>query len=294
MDIDAKTLVDIGAGSTLTASSVDLDASVTKLDGHARAKSTSYSPIFFGLVTAFSRAKVDIDSDTEVNVRGSTTRVTGIRGVDMQARQSGIIVTRDAWQLAVALIPPQNSFAEGTVNLDSVIDTAADAVVTAGARDNSRAGDDLAADKSGLRDNSVLGQSMALYAQAIVTPWTPRYPGKAGDGGTNDDSGTVRWDADVVILGGLQGAAELVINADGDVVRANAILVDGAIPVVGEAADSNDDGTIDVQVTNGGNAGVLFYADNVIRNDSTPGTNRLAAVRFQGHPVRPQPRRCLR
>jgi len=42
----------------------DLDASVDNIDGRARARSVAYSPIFFGVATAFSNAKVDVDADS--------------------------------------------------------------------------------------------------------------------------------------------------------------------------------------------------------------------------------------
>ncbi|HEY9239276.1 MAG TPA: hypothetical protein VIP10_10605, partial [Burkholderiaceae bacterium] len=71
---------------------------------------------------------------------------------------------------------------------------------------------------------------------------------------------------------GLAGSPELVVDAAGNVVRANAVLVDGLAPVIGLAADRNGDGTIDVgAIANGGNGGIMFYADDVIRNAATPG-----------------------
>jgi hypothetical protein len=274
VDINLTNAVTIGAGTTLFANSIDLEASVDRIFGNARAKSTAYSPIFFGVATAFSRAKVDVDTNVTVDVLGSSTRITGIRGVDIQARQAGITIVRDASQLAVALIPPQNSFREGTLSLNSTVNTPANMVVTAGARDVSRAGEDLAAGKSGLRDNSALGQATALYAGAAVTAPSVN----AGPAAT--PAGEIRWDADVVILGGLEGAPELVIDASGNVVRANAVKIGGVTPVIGTAATSGNTISVDA-ITNDGNGGILFYAENVIKNVATSSTAGWPLFDFQ-------------
>jgi Ca2+-binding RTX toxin-like protein len=264
--LKAASTVTVGAGSILQGNTIDIDAGIDKADGRADARSEAYSVIFFSVATAFSRAKVDIDADATVNLNGSTTRITGIQGVDIQAHQTGVKATRNASQIAVALIPPQNSFAEGTVTLDSSVKAVADLVVSAGARNVSRTGEDLAAGQSGLVGNGGLGQAMALFGSAKVdAPVINAGPGAA-------THGEVRWDADVVVLGGLNGSPELVVDASGKVVRANAVTVDGATPVVGTAADADGDGTITVgAIANGGNGGILFYADDMVRNATTPG-----------------------
>jgi hypothetical protein len=136
--INVDTLVQIGGGAQLDATSIDLDARVDRITGYARAKSTSYSPIFFGVATAFSDASVNVDSHVDVELLGASTRITADRGADVQARQSGITITRDAWQLAVALIPPQSSRALGVTNLESNVTAASGLLVTVGARDASR------------------------------------------------------------------------------------------------------------------------------------------------------------
>ena len=146
--IDADTLVQIGAGSNLKANSVDIDARVDRITGYARAKSTSYSPIFFGVATAFSDASVNVDSNVDVKLLGSTTRIYGERGVDVQARQGNITITRDAWQLAVALIPPQGSRALGSNAFDSNVSAASGLLITVGARGRESAlGDGLVGER---------------------------------------------------------------------------------------------------------------------------------------------------
>ena len=46
----------------------------------------------------------------------------------------------------------------------------------------------------------------------------------------NARNGSIGWDADVVVLGGSGGAPQLVIGADGTVLAANDVLVNGVAP----------------------------------------------------------------
>ena len=79
------------------------------INGQAWSRAEAYVPILFGYAEARAKAKFAVDSDAYVNLRGSTTRLTAFRGADLQARHSGINIHRQAWHLAVALIPPQSS-----------------------------------------------------------------------------------------------------------------------------------------------------------------------------------------
>ena len=114
--------MDIGSFAKIEGDSIDLRADVNDLDAKAKAAAKAYSVIFFSVATAFANALVQVLSDAKVNV-GANAQITGYQGVDMEALHRGINITRDAWHLAVALIPPQNAFAEGTVDLDSTVDT---------------------------------------------------------------------------------------------------------------------------------------------------------------------------
>jgi hypothetical protein len=137
---------------------VDIDAKVTMINADARAKAQAFSPIFFGLVTAFANARVEVDSTVQSlilgNLGGPSTEIRGTRGVDVQARHlifppnNSLGISRDADALAVALIPPQGEFAEGDTNLHARVDADAGAVfyvaALGGEGDSPRTGFDLA------------------------------------------------------------------------------------------------------------------------------------------------------
>ena len=281
--IAAQTLVTVNSGAQLEGLAVVIEALVTKLDGHARARATSYSPIFFGVVTAFARAKVDITSTAAVDLIGSETRITGWRGVDIRAIQRGITVTRDAWHLAVALIPPQNAFAEGAITLTTKVNSDSGLLVTVGARDDTRAAETGLVDSTaqGLKDSDGTSKddaALALFVQAENFTVTFSYPGKAGEGADRSlrsfsTSGATAWDADVLILGGLNGAPELVIDELGVIkVLRNITVRDelGSAPLA--VGDKITDGDYYVQVVNDGYADVMFVA-RVALTDRDPDGN---------------------
>ena len=214
VDVDALTQVDVGAGASVVGRTVDIDAYMAQMDADARAKSTAYSPIFFGVATAFSDASVQVDSDAKVLILGNLgggryTEINGARGVDIQARQAEHDVDRDASQLAVALIPPQASRALGQTNQNSTVNADAGAVVYVVPRDTDPAL--LAA--SGLVSRP--GYNLALFVEA----------GLASEDGVTQKVRNIEWDADVVSAAGPN--PELIVDTDGRVVRAINITVNG-------------------------------------------------------------------
>ena len=90
-DDSAERGVTIGGGAQITGRTVDLSAGVSWLDLDAEAIATAYSPIFFGVASAFGDAHIDVYSDAFVNVMNGTVRttITGTQGVDIETRHTG-------------------------------------------------------------------------------------------------------------------------------------------------------------------------------------------------------------
>ncbi|MGB7818284.1 MAG: Calx-beta domain-containing protein, partial [Ornithinibacter sp.] len=254
--INATTKVTVDNGALLTATSVSLQAIVTKLLGKTKASATAYSPIFFGVATAFANGNVDVTSRVEVDVNGGSTRITGTRGVDIRAVHTGISIIRDLYHLAVALIPPQGSISQGSTRLTAVVTSDANGLVTAGARDNSRTTETELVNGStqGLvTTNPPHTPALALYVDAHNDTLTPL----TGSGGS------ITWGADVTILGGRAGAPELVIDAEGyiKVLRGDITVRDDAGDITTLDVDSRiTDGDYVVTVTNQGLGDVAFVS----------------------------------
>ena len=127
----------IGGGVQITGRTVDLSAGVSWLDLDAEAIATAYSPIFFGVASAFGDAHIDVYSNAFVKVMNGTVRttITGTQGVDIETRHAGsLTITRFTDILAVALIFPQEGRARGTDSLTNLVDVDKQALVIVGAR----------------------------------------------------------------------------------------------------------------------------------------------------------------
>ena len=278
--ITATTLVTVGAGAQLTADAVVIEALVHDVHGRARAKATAYSPIFLGVASAFARANVEMASTAKIDLQGAATRITGWHGIDVRAVQRDITITRDAWHLAVALIPPQNAFAEGSIALTSQVFSDSALLVTVGARDDARAADTGLVDgtQQHLRDadgSDKTQPALALFVTASNDRPTFSYPGKAG--APTDDGysqiGDTLWDADVTVLGGRAGNSELVIDAAGKILSLRGLVVhdDAGDATPLEVDDVISDGDYYVEVTNVGYADVLFVTSRRTANDVANG-----------------------
>ena len=165
----AKRSVTVGAGATITGRTVSLEAVVNRLDANAKSSAKAINPVFFGVASAFARSKVDVWSDATVQIAGGTTRtiITGSEGVDLIARHNttGVPITRDSQRLAVALIFPQQSVAEGADFVTSTVDTDPGVTIVAGARPTT--GSPLTASAAGL--------NVALYVDTRNFPTTPQH-----------------------------------------------------------------------------------------------------------------------
>ena len=342
--------VTIAGGVQITGATVDLLAQVSWLNLLARADATSYSPVFFGVTTAFADAYIDVYSNVFVNVFNGTTRttITGTAGVDIEARHTGgLMIDRDTDVLSVSLIPPQEGRARGTDQLDNTVDVDRGVLVVVGARtvtDRNTsvavATDFITVANHGFVDGDrvKLGGAMTqrilgvlVVPVALDVPYyvveatantfklSQTYGGapidfatasavtirrdrlapsfdslklslygaaengfinlkRTADGvnynnSTSTRSGAIQWDADVVVLGGLQGSPLLVIDADGIVVESRAIQVVNAVgalvtPVVGQAVPLDGSGGITIApIQNTGYADVAFVADNAVVNE---------------------------
>ena len=109
---------------------------------------------------------------------------------------------------------------------------------------------------------------------------------------THDDtsaprSGRILWDANVIVLGGLNGSPLLVVDAAGKAVAVNAVKVvnnagAAVTPIVGQPVPLDAGGGITVaDITNSGYADIALRADNDVANEDYTGT--------KGDPNQPWP-----
>ena len=276
--------ITIGAGAVLHANTVDLLAKTSKMDLTAKANATSYSPILLGVTTAFANAEVDVYANTVVHVLGGTTRtlITGVEGVDIEARNGGdvgddLTINRLASRLSVSTIPPQEADANGTDSFSATVDLDASVTVFAGGRTGT--GGDLFTSPPGLQ--------LALYVDAhngTITVNNKRDDSHGDNFFDHDQTATarsapIRWDADVVVLGGQHGNPLLVVDANGKVVAINDVqLIDSVThlaytPGIGDSVDPHGDGSYTIaDISNTDYADVLFEADDTIANQTFNGS----------------------
>ena len=142
--------------------------------------------------------------------------------------------------------------------------------------DVTSAGTGVTFSRTPLEPNGSSGLHMALYGEAQILTTVDRPDDRFGITYVDSDpavrDGAILWDADVVVLGGLEGSPLLVIGADGKVLAANAVLVrngSGALvpPTVGQQIQLDAGLGITVApITNGGYADIAFSARNTVVN----------------------------
>ncbi len=131
----AERKITIGGGAQITGNTVDIDAKVSRADFESKVKAGA-----FGILNAnaFSDANVTVYSDAIVKIlngASSTTTITGFRGVDIEARHTGNLdINRDVFNLAVAIIFPQEGCSRGRDEMNDVVDADKGALIVAGAR----------------------------------------------------------------------------------------------------------------------------------------------------------------
>ena len=82
--------IDIGAGSKLTGGTVNLFASVVKMEMDSQRQSEAYAAFY---AQAYANSYVDVYTDTYVRVHGPDTTISGINGVDIRALSGSAQVT---------------------------------------------------------------------------------------------------------------------------------------------------------------------------------------------------------
>src|SRR5262249_24329108 len=302
ISIIGHSTVDVGKGATLTADTVSMQALISHLHGAAHAGAEAFLVVIIGGAAAYAEADLEVDATAQVLIHGGSTaptKITGTEGVDLIGLTKDVNLERKASRLAVALIPVQEASADATdgkMSLTSLVSTEQYVTIIAGAR----AMNTVLANP----DSSV--SHLALYVDRRVEPITAlvgtfRLHTETGYWGTvahhdlhdNNDqighyttgdsvyhnptktsvTGTVEWDADVTILGGLSGHPTLVIDDKGNVAAVNGITLNGSSSAVnvGDSVDPGNTGSFSVNdITNAG--AVLMSADQSIKNNATSST----------------------
>ena len=127
----------VRGGARITARTVDIVALVSKMAAKAEAYAEGYSATLVTQADAFALASVSIDSDTLVSILGDVahpTTITGLQGVDLEARHEGTSITRTAKRLSIAVTFPQSSYATGNDSLQNKIQADEHVHVIAGGR----------------------------------------------------------------------------------------------------------------------------------------------------------------
>ncbi len=233
VDIDSPATVKIGKGAVIEAQEVDLNATIGRADATARATATAYSPVFFGVATAFADASANVDATAQVlieaNAAGASnqTRIVGKQGVDIQAHHpASPNIARNDYSLAVAIIPPQGSRKLGATNVTSKVVGDAEAVVLAGPR----------------APTTTLVSRPSISRLALFV----------------DADGSTTWNSDVNIFG---VSPELIVDAAGQIIKQVNI---------GATVDTATNRVVVTGVTNSGPGQVLFEGSgSVAGNQAT-------------------------
>ena len=260
--------IDVGAGSALTGGTVSLLAQVLELNLSAFAG--AFSAGFYA--QAYANTNVDNYVDTAIRVRGPNTTISGVGGVDLRAvggvdtpnAPTALTVLRSGAAIAQALIPPAKLSYEGS-DLDNTSVTVDKGVtVTAGARGSSTTLAPSGADTALYVE--AFNQGLARNFNANGTPGWCCLGDFTRQPPPNWQSGDISWDADVVILGGSGGAPVLVVGADGTVLAATNVLINGTAPKVGDKLT----GPIVLSpIAPVGGANVVMQANNAIANGTS-------------------------
>ncbi|HEY3484659.1 MAG TPA: hypothetical protein VGK49_04705, partial [Ilumatobacteraceae bacterium] len=272
----------IGEGVTITAQSVDIDATAESLTGRSDAYAKAINPILFGVAVAFADAVVKINSNVQnligVNLvgaaSGALTVITGYRGIDITASNPDIVTDANADVLAVAFIPPQDADEIEEAISDELVDVDANVRIVVGARSEARAGRDIGCPEApapcsnGNGTGLQRGSALAEYDKALDPALALYVDVKSGEDDTND----VRWDADVLVLGGRHGSPLLVVDADGVIQALNNLKVwadAGKTQPLGLGDNVGAD--YFVLVENDGYADIFFGAESNVLNESRTG-----------------------
>ncbi|MEO8272583.1 MAG: hypothetical protein ABI620_00785, partial [Chloroflexota bacterium] len=252
----ATTSVVVGQGASIVGRAVSLVAELTSVDASSRAWAESIAAIgdltarAFVNVFLLTSVELGVDLDT-FRTAASPTTITGWQGVDLVALTDAVSIDRFAFHQGICACT-QKGIAEGSDDTLNQVIGKRGVLVTAGQRP---------ADGGGLR-NPRSDLQVALYVKTDVlsvgwpqhyadgllidTNYVDQHCENSGDCGFHDDldtagisgadsepypgpiNGPIRWDGDVVILGGSAGDVTLVVRADGTVAAASGVTVTDA------------------------------------------------------------------
>ena len=242
-DVTMETDSSIGKNADAEGLTLKLDAYVN----HYRPKVHTDALAAGFVAVAISESDVDTTSNVNATIAGGA-RVKGSQGVDVMARHAKMDEDRSTDAIAIAFIPvPIERGDNGSDHNSghSKVTTNQNALVIAGARIDANAA------HTGLVMSATDPGHVALYSEATSA--------LDQDHGA-DAAGNIYWDANVVILGGLDGSPLLVVDHDGTVLASNAVTY----------TETATDLTVN-PIGNTGYGNVLFNSRNNITNDETNG-----------------------
>ncbi|MCF2147132.1 DUF4347 domain-containing protein [Desmonostoc muscorum LEGE 12446] len=228
----------VGDSASITADTVKIAATVSKLDNTVNSKAKGGG--LFGASTA--RGQGNVTSNVDVVIEGganTNTTIVGNYGVDIQALTNGVTIANNKNSLFIG-IGPSREPGDITQSFNTNIDADAGATVTAGSRDNATT---PLTKKSGIN-------RLALLVEAANSD---------SSGGLK--SGNVTWDADVVITPG--PSPDLEVDANGNITKAVNVTVNGGQKSGAIAGNISVD-----DINNDGAGEVLFEANGGVINGS--------------------------
>ncbi|MGF1522702.1 MAG: DUF4347 domain-containing protein [Leptolyngbyaceae cyanobacterium] len=247
---------------SLKGNTVAIESSVSGLDVSSRGKATAEA----AGVDAEASSDLDINSqvDTYLGNSGNFT-ISGIQGVDIQAQNQNISTNSTGRAELLAFVGLAESDADNDVILDATADAGDDLNVTAGPRvEGGPLESDDRVDNLGLfveATNGMPSLSTSASSRVLAIPFV-------GDNDDNEnltDTANIVWDGDVGPEAFDGTSRELEIDANGDIVNAIGISVNGG------QTNGIVTGDISVDDISGPTGDIVFKADDQV-STTTPDT----------------------
>ena len=312
LQLTGSTTVHVEEGAELSGATVSLFSDVPTMHATSHAGAESFIVLLVGLSKSYADANVFINVTAQTLIDTGVARqttITGLRGADIRSLIDDAKAERLASRLAVGIIPPQSAIggactvgnnssgpddsqcSENNANIELFTQHSTYATVdrpTVGAL--VKVGRNVLVTVGGRESNGPLVDTstsdtrnpVALYVQSDVKNFSDN-PGHwtlfTGIDGFYDatlsslaKTAPIDWNADVVVLGGLDGSPYLAIAADGTVLAANAVMVvdrfgGDVTPIVGAPVQHDASGGITIApISNSGYADILMTSNDVIAN----------------------------
>ena len=316
LTLTGTSVLHVGHRAVIEGATVSLAALIPSLVAKAHAGAESFIVLLIGGSVAYAMANTYLDVKANVAIDGDIadeeTLIQGLHGVDIRAVIDPVTLERQASRLAVGIVPPQAAIA-GPCDVDRTVnryDGSSFQCREAGLELNTRFPQGTIA----LQTNVVVGRyvhviagarssgttlekpdetagtpypALALYVQSHVNiasntthTWHLWTQEGVYDFALSEPRPTsnVQFDADVTILGGLEGSPTLVVDSTGNIQAANGVqilcdpgtagcTVDHPVEAKqGENVDPDGNGSYRVRITNDGGGNVLIAAENTIKN----------------------------